>query len=124
MMEGNDFFEGVKSVLVDRSHVPQWQHAKIEDVTNDEVTLLHICSAIFERVEPTSNNTLILTHTHTPIALSAGLYSSEYLASHASIDSSMDEMKRTIQLWSQRPSTAFFLLFCVFTSNFEQTQLS
>ena len=40
MMEGNDFFEGVRSVLVDRDHVPQWQHDSLEAVTNDEVRML------------------------------------------------------------------------------------
>eukprot|EP01016_Furgasonia_blochmanni_P052875 TRINITY_DN8474_c0_g1_i7.p1 TRINITY_DN8474_c0_g1~~TRINITY_DN8474_c0_g1_i7.p1 ORF type:complete len:348 (-),score=97.80 TRINITY_DN8474_c0_g1_i7:292-1335(-) len=36
-MEGNDFFEGVKSVLVDKNHVPIWTHKTPEDVPVQEV---------------------------------------------------------------------------------------
>ncbi|CAK4087073.1 unnamed protein product [Aphanomyces euteiches] len=36
-MESNDFFEGVRSVIVDKDNNPKWQHASVEDVTGDEV---------------------------------------------------------------------------------------
>lgn len=29
-MEGTDFFEGVKTVLVDKTHVPNWQFKSLE----------------------------------------------------------------------------------------------
>jgi len=37
MMEGKDFFEGVRSVLIDRDNKPTWAHESIEAVTSDEV---------------------------------------------------------------------------------------
>ena len=36
-LNGQDFFEGVRAALVDKDGKPRWQHAKLEDVTNDEV---------------------------------------------------------------------------------------
>jgi len=32
-----DFVEGVRAQLVDKDRNPVWQHARVEDVTRDEV---------------------------------------------------------------------------------------
>ncbi len=32
-MNRSDYYEGVKAVLVDKSHVPQWSPATLEDVS-------------------------------------------------------------------------------------------
>lgn len=37
LVPGPDFDEGVRAQLVDKDRNPQWQHARIEDVTRDEV---------------------------------------------------------------------------------------
>ncbi len=36
-LDGEDFIEGVRAALVDKDHKPCWQHAAIEDVTDEEV---------------------------------------------------------------------------------------
>ncbi|NOT72354.1 MAG: enoyl-CoA hydratase/isomerase family protein [Hyphomicrobium sp.] len=36
-IEGVDFAEGVRAALIDKDGAPKWQHARIEDVTEDEV---------------------------------------------------------------------------------------
>lgn len=36
-VERSDFFEGIRSVLVDKDHNPRWNPAKVEDVTPDQV---------------------------------------------------------------------------------------
>jgi len=45
-MEGKDFFEGVRSVLIDRDNAPSWQPPNLEDVTEEDV------SAYFEPLPP------------------------------------------------------------------------
>lgn len=40
MVPGPDFIEGVRAQLVDKDRTPRWQHARIEDVTRDEVLAL------------------------------------------------------------------------------------
>ncbi|OQS04367.1 3-hydroxyisobutyryl-CoA hydrolase [Thraustotheca clavata] len=37
MMENPDFFEGVRSVIIDKDNAPNWLHASVKDVTNEEV---------------------------------------------------------------------------------------
>ncbi|MBM6544650.1 enoyl-CoA hydratase/isomerase family protein [Janibacter sp. YIM B02568] len=37
MLDGSDFAEGVRAQLVDKDRDPTWRHARIEDVTRDEV---------------------------------------------------------------------------------------
>lgn len=36
-MEGNDFFEGVRTVLIDKTDTPKWTYKSPNDVPNDEV---------------------------------------------------------------------------------------
>lgn len=36
-MSGTEFFEGVRAMLIDKDKNPQWQPARIEDVTDDKV---------------------------------------------------------------------------------------
>jgi hypothetical protein len=36
-MEGHDFFEGVRAVLIDRDQSPKWQPSTIADVSQEEV---------------------------------------------------------------------------------------
>jgi enoyl-CoA hydratase len=36
-LAGNDFKEGVRAALIDKDGAPRWQHARVEDVTEDEV---------------------------------------------------------------------------------------
>ena len=42
-MKGHDFYEGVRSVLVDKDHNPKWNPATLEDVT-DEIVESHFIS--------------------------------------------------------------------------------
>jgi enoyl-CoA hydratase len=37
VMAGHDFFEGIRATLVDKDNQPRWQHAKLEDVSDQEV---------------------------------------------------------------------------------------
>lgn len=37
MLDGSDFAEGVRAQLVDKDRDPTWRHARLEDVTRDEV---------------------------------------------------------------------------------------
>ncbi|KDO32272.1 hypothetical protein SPRG_02751 [Saprolegnia parasitica CBS 223.65] len=37
MMENPDFFEGVRSVIIDKDNAPKWLHASVADVSVDEV---------------------------------------------------------------------------------------
>ena len=37
MLDGSDFAEGVRAQLVDKDRSPTWRHARLEDVTRDEV---------------------------------------------------------------------------------------
>ena len=37
MLDGSDFAEGVRAQLVDKDREPTWRHARLEDVTRDEV---------------------------------------------------------------------------------------
>ncbi|MBF0333671.1 MAG: enoyl-CoA hydratase/isomerase family protein [Alphaproteobacteria bacterium] len=36
-MHGQDFFEGVRAVIVEKDNAPRWQHASLADVGRDEV---------------------------------------------------------------------------------------
>ena len=37
VLQGKDFYEGVRAVILDKDHRPQWQHASPEAVTDEEV---------------------------------------------------------------------------------------
>lgn len=37
MLDGSDFAEGVRAQLVDKDRAPRWQHARLEDVTGEDV---------------------------------------------------------------------------------------
>lgn len=36
-LEGNDFFEGIRSVIIDKDQVPKWKPSTLSNVTNEEV---------------------------------------------------------------------------------------
>jgi enoyl-CoA hydratase len=40
LIEGGDFFEGVRARLIDRDNAPRWQHARIEDVPDSAIDRL------------------------------------------------------------------------------------
>src|SRR5438477_214565 len=37
VLEGHDFYQGVRAVLVDKDHKPRWQHASLEQVSEADV---------------------------------------------------------------------------------------
>lgn len=37
IMQGHDFFEGVRAVLIDKDHAPKWQPARLEDVSDADI---------------------------------------------------------------------------------------
>ena len=37
VMQGHDFFEGIRALLVDKDNAPRWQHGSLEAVTAEEV---------------------------------------------------------------------------------------
>ncbi len=37
VMEGEDFFEGVRALLVDKDRKPRWQRSSLAEVTDEEV---------------------------------------------------------------------------------------
>ena len=49
MRPGSDFYEGIRAVLVDKDHAPQWSAARIEDVGDEAI------EAYFSPVEPDLN---------------------------------------------------------------------
>jgi enoyl-CoA hydratase len=36
-MAGNEFFEGVRCVLVDKNDTPKWTHKNISEITDSEI---------------------------------------------------------------------------------------
>ncbi len=38
-MDGQDFYEGVRALLVDKDKAPKWQHASLEAISKEEVAL-------------------------------------------------------------------------------------
>lgn len=36
-VQGHDFMEGIRSVLVEKDHLPRWKPAKVEDITPEEI---------------------------------------------------------------------------------------
>jgi NADPH-dependent glutamate synthase beta subunit-like oxidoreductase len=39
-MEQGDFLEGIRALIIDKDKAPRWRHARIEDVTADEVAAM------------------------------------------------------------------------------------
>ncbi len=37
VMQGHDFFEGIRAIVVEKDNKPRWQHARLEDVSEREV---------------------------------------------------------------------------------------
>ena len=37
MMEHSDFFEGIRSLIIDKDNAPNWKHQSIEDVSEEEI---------------------------------------------------------------------------------------
>eukprot|EP00164_Ancoracysta_twista_P018467 GFYU01031985.1.p1 GENE.GFYU01031985.1~~GFYU01031985.1.p1 ORF type:complete len:247 (-),score=92.97 GFYU01031985.1:69-809(-) len=37
MMDGSDFYEGVRALLVDKDNNPKWMHSTYEEISNDQV---------------------------------------------------------------------------------------
>ncbi len=37
---GTEFYEGVKAIIIDKNHTPQWQPPTLEDVTADHLDAL------------------------------------------------------------------------------------
>jgi enoyl-CoA hydratase len=37
-LEGADFYEGVRAVVIDKDGAPRWQPARLEDVTEAELS--------------------------------------------------------------------------------------
>jgi enoyl-CoA hydratase/carnithine racemase len=38
--EKSDFLEGIRAAIIDKDKAPRWQHARLEDVTDDEVAAM------------------------------------------------------------------------------------
>ena len=49
-MDGHDFFEGVRAVLIEKDKNPQWQHKSVFEVPDELVDLY------FEKISPSSKD--------------------------------------------------------------------